>query len=384
MKNETIISIFGKKIFTGTDFLENSYLNFMGSLITGISKEPEGSVSGKFPVITPSFIDAHSHIGLVRAGEPQGESEANDQADPFLPHADALDSVQMDDSGFKDSIESGVLYSCIVPGSGNIISGRSAVIRNYGRNTSEAFIARAGIKSAVGYNPMSVKNWKGTRPYTRMGALSMLRGKLHAVRQKLDGKKTEKDEELTFTAEEEIFRNLLVGEDFLRVHVHKIDDIAALLRIVDEYNLKITVEHTCDVHDGHIYEELARRKIAVVYGPMDCLAYKVELKHENWRNVRHLIESGVEFGLMTDHPVLMQNMLMFQLRWFIRCGLPLEKALQTITLSNARILGIDPFLGSLEANKWASFTCWNGDPLQLTSYPAAVYGEGRLLFSDQS
>jgi imidazolonepropionase-like amidohydrolase len=49
---------------------------------------------------------------------------------------------------------------------------------------------------------------------------------------------------------------------------------------------------------------------------------------------------------------------------------------------NARILGIDDRLGTLEKGKWASFICWSGDPFDLTSYPVAVYGEGELLFSD--
>jgi imidazolonepropionase-like amidohydrolase len=58
-----------------------------------------------------------------------------------------------------------------------------------------------------------------------------------------------------------------------------------------------------DVHQPEIFQELKKRKIPVTYGPVDAFAYKVELKHENWRNVRYLVESGVEYGLMTDHPV---------------------------------------------------------------------------------
>ena len=50
--------------------------------------------------------------------------------------------------------------------------------------------------------------------------------------------------------------------------------------------------------------------------------------------------------------------------------------------AHARILGIDNILGTLEKGKWASFTGWNGDPFDLTSYPVAVYGEGKLLFSE--
>ena len=101
--------------------------------------------------------------------------------------ADALDSVQMDDSAFRDSVEIGVLYSCVLPGSGNIVGGRTAVIRNYARTTTEALIARAGMKAAFGYNPMSTRDWKGTRPYTRMGALSLLRARLAQVGKKLQG-----------------------------------------------------------------------------------------------------------------------------------------------------------------------------------------------------
>jgi len=164
------------------------------------------------------------------------------------------------------------------------------------------------------------------------------------------------------------------------VHVHKSDDIAALLRFVDEFGLKVTVEHTMDVHEPGIYEQLAKRNIPVIYGPMDSLAYKVELKHEGWRNARYLIDSGVEFGLMTDHPVIMQKMLLFELRHFLRMGLDKQAALEIITRKNAEILGVADILGTLETDKWASIVCWNGDPFSLESYPVAIYAEGELIY----
>ncbi|MBC7317055.1 MAG: imidazolonepropionase, partial [Chloroflexi bacterium] len=103
---------------------------------------------------------------------------------------------------------------------------------------------------------------------------------------------------------------------------------AALLRFVDEFHLDITVEHTCDVHEEATYRELKERGIPVVYGPLDSLAYKVELKHENWRNLRYLLASGVTFGLMTDHPVILQRTLLLTLRWFLRAGLNKQQALE--------------------------------------------------------
>jgi len=378
-------SIFSETTYTGKSIVSDAYLVFNGQKIIGISKTAKGQLLGKFKVLTPAFIDPHSHIGMERSGEPSSEGEANDQLDSVLALADALDSVQMDDKAFRDAVESGVLYSCVVPGSGNIIGGQSAVIRNYVQDSTAALIGRAGLKAAFGYNPMSTHRWKGKRPTTRMGAMAILRGRLSEVRRKdqqYRKARGSKKEEITFTAEDQVLLDLLNARIRLRAHVHKIDDIAALLRLVDDFKIKLTVEHAMDVHEAEIFQELKKRKIPVVYGPIDCFAYKVELKHEDWRNIRHLITSRVQFGLMTDHPVTLARQLFLQTRWFVRAGMSKQQAIELISRQNARILGIDKQLGTLAKGKWASFICWNGDPFDLTNYPVAVYGEGNLLYSN--
>jgi imidazolonepropionase-like amidohydrolase len=378
-------SIFAKTIYTGKNIVTDAHVVFSGPKISGISRKAKGKVLGKFPVITPAFVDPHSHIGMARAGEPNDQSEANDQTDSILVLADALDSVQMDDRAFEDAVEMGVLYSCVVPGSGNIIGGKSAVVRNYAKNSSDALVARAGLKSAFGFNPLKTNAWKGKRPTTRMGALSILRAKLDRVRQKVKKRRRAKageKKDIMFSAEENVLKEVLAGKTRLRAHVHKIDDISALLRLVDEFKLKIVIEHAGDVHAVEIFQELKRRRIPVVYGPVDSFAYKVELKHENWRNLRHLIDSGVEFGLMSDHPVTLARQLLLQTRWFVRAGLSKQDAIELISRRNARILGIDDRLGTIGKDKWASFVCWNGDPFDLAHFPVAVYGEGQLLFAD--
>jgi imidazolonepropionase-like amidohydrolase len=375
-------SLFAETLYTGDELLKNTHLLFEGNVVKGTSMEPRGEFLGRYPVVTPAFIDAHCHIGMERSGEPGTEGEANERMESLLFLADALDSVQMDDSAFRDSVELGVLYSCVLPGSGNIVGGRSAIIRNYARTTTEALIARSGIKAAFGYNPMSTRDWKGTRPYTRMGALSLLRARLAQVKAKLDkpGKGAKAGTAPGLSAEELVVRDILQRKQALRVHVHKIDDIACLLRLQEEYGINVTVEHACDVNDGRIYASLKDRGIPVVFGPLDAFAYKVELRHENWRNVRHLLQSGVEFGLMTDHPVIPQRNLLLELRWFIRCGLNRQDAIEIITRRNAQILGIDGFLGTLNKGKWASFSCWNGDPFDVTRYPVRVVAEGEEVF----
>jgi imidazolonepropionase-like amidohydrolase len=376
-------SIKAEILYTGKSIISNAYLSFEGPLVKEVSSSPHGEVVGKYPVVTPAFIDAHSHIGMARAGEPQAENEANEHADSMFFLADALDSVQFDDRCLQDAVEMGVLYSCVLPGSGNIIGGLSAVIRNYAKSGMDALVARAGVKSAFGYNPMSTTAWKGTRPTTRMGAFAMLRTKFDEALQKIERfnrLKGEKKDEITFSAEEKILFQVLDKRLRLRAHVHKIDDIASLLRLVDEFDLDICVEHAMDVHSPEIFTELEKRNFPVIYGPMDSFAYKVELKHETWRNIKHLINSGVRFGLMTDHPVTPAHQLFYHTRWFLREGLSKQNAIELISRKNAEILGIDAFLGVLEKGKWASFVCWNKDPFDLTGYPAAVYAEGQIRY----
>ena len=84
----------------------------------------------------------------------------------------------MDDPSFQESIESGILYSVVLPGSGNVIGGKAVLIRNFSSNITNAFISDIGIKTALGYNPRRTIKWKGTRPSTRMGAIAILRDNL--------------------------------------------------------------------------------------------------------------------------------------------------------------------------------------------------------------
>ncbi|MFP4479955.1 MAG: amidohydrolase family protein [Desulfohalobiaceae bacterium] len=373
-----------KTMYTGKEVLREACLVLDGECIAGISSQEQGQVLQECQVLTPAFVDPHSHIGLVRSGEPESESEANDKQDPFLVLADPLDSLQMDDPALQEAVQSGVLYSCLLPGSGNIIGGSSAVVRNYAQDSSQALISRAGIKAAFGYNPMSTSSWSGTRPSTRMGALAQLRAKLDsAARKQKRYKEADQDKrkEITFTAEEETLLQILEGSLGLRVHVHKVDDVSSLLRLVREYGLQVSVEHALAVDKPHIFAELARLKIPVCYGPLDAFAYKVELRQEDWRNAKYLLDSGARFGLMSDHPVTLARQLLLQTRWFLRLGLSKQQAIEILSRKNAELLGLQDVLGTLEQGKWASFVCWSGDPFDLASYPTAVYGEGKLLYS---
>ena len=212
-----------------------------------------------------------------------------------------------------------------------------------------------------------------------MGAVGILRNELATGVKTIQQIKKKKKIVEELSPREEAIIALLKGEDKLRIHVHKEDDLSSILRIKEQYKLNISIEHACSFHTLESFKKLKDKKIDLVYGPMDAFAYKTELRNEDVSNVKKLIESKIEFGLMTDHPVIVQRNLLIQTRHLLKYGMKKEDCIKVITHNNARILEVDNVLGTLEKGKWASFTCWNGDPFSLENYPIKVFGEGEEL-----
>jgi len=129
-------------------------------------------------IVTPGFIDGHSHIGMARSGEPAAEEETNETCEHILPLADPLNSVYFDDPAFTEAVDFGVLYSCLVPGSGNVLGGKAVIIRNFASGRGDALVKDYGFKLALGYNPRSTGGWKGVRPNSRMGVYALLEKRL--------------------------------------------------------------------------------------------------------------------------------------------------------------------------------------------------------------
>jgi len=394
-------------LYDGNKRLENQYIVVEDDKIIEVnSNEQKFDYEG---FVTPAFIDAHTHIGMFRDGEPGAEQEGNDYSNQFLPTLDPLNGIYFDDRAFKDAIDFGVLYSCVVPGSGNLMGGKAKIIRNFAKNRAEALVADYGYKMALGYNPRSTTSWKGNRPNTRMGVYSMLeqkfddtinkRDKAVLARDKkiidLDKTKTEdnfeqadydkkldfikREYELEFNNDDKAILEILDRKKIAKIHVHKEDDVLYLIEFVKKYNIKATADHTGDVHHQEIFDELAKNNIPIIYGPIGGVAGKVELAHAYYQNTGLLYRSKATYGLMTDHPVVWAPHLRDSLKFFMIHGMSDTEAINLITRKNAEVLNIDNILGTVETGKMASLIVWDKEPLHLASYPTMVMGEGKVL-----
>ena len=395
-----------KLLYDGNRVRRDVFVIVEKEKIVDVTKEEPDCDVVDCDVITPAFIDAHSHIGMSSYGEPVDEDESNDTVSQILPVNNPLNSIYFDDKAFEEAVEHGVLYSIVVPGSGNVVGGQAVLIRNFARNRAEGFVKQVGYKMALGFNPRSTTDWKGTRPSTRMGVYALLEARLEKLKAKLERFELEKRakerkleklvkkkrisedemrEELEFMEKEFLLSlspadkhliSLLRKEKMAKVHVHKEDDVIYLIELRKRFGIRATAEHLCDVHRKQVFNMLARVGIDATYGPVDSFPYKVELKHESYKNVKLLIDSKLRYCLMTDHPVVLARNLFMQGRFFLRYGLKRHEVIAIMTRNAAEIHGIDE-LGTVEEGKLASFVIWDGDPFSLDSKVVSVVCEGK-------
>jgi imidazolonepropionase-like amidohydrolase len=372
-------------LYDGIDEKTDYYIGFENDIITyvGIEKPSQSNIEiiAEDVVVTPAFIDAHSHIGMARAGEPEDEDESNEHMESVFPLVNSLHSIYMDDISFTESIENGVLYSVVLPGSGNIIGGKAIFLRNFEDNIEKAYVKDVGIKLALGYNPRSTKEWKGERPSTRMGAMAVLRDNLikaKKIQNLINRNKKDIDEVDPIT---EVFIDMLSKKFKILAHLHKEDDAMLLVQLSREFGLDPIANHCMDIYRRDVFSFLNSNNIPIIYGPLDSFPYKVELKHESWKNVKPLIDSKAKFSLMSDHPVILQRNMFYTLRHLLRFGLSKSEAISKITKESADIIGIYD-LGQIKPGFKSSFVIWNGDPFSLTNYPIMSIAEGKTIYKE--
>ena len=124
--------------------------------------------AGKF--LTPGVIDVHSHLGVYPAPGVSALSDGNEATNPATPQVWAEHSVWPQDAAFPRNLAGGVTTLQALPGSANLIGGRSVVLKVVPARTVQGMKfpgAKYGLKMACGENPKRVYSQRG--PSTRMG-----------------------------------------------------------------------------------------------------------------------------------------------------------------------------------------------------------------------
>jgi imidazolonepropionase-like amidohydrolase len=331
--------------------------------------------AGKY--VVPGFVDAHTHLGIcnLEVGE-IGEDE-NEMTNPATPACRAIDAVYIWDSGFADALAGGVTTVFTGPGSGNVIGGQSITMKTAGTDIEKMVLQNpAGLKTASGENPKRVYKGKNQLPSTRMGTAKVLREALLKAR---DYKERRAGAEPpAMDLDMEVLCRVLDREIPLRMHSHRADDMITMIRIRDEFGIRMVIEHGTD--SARIRESLSKAGVAVITGPLLDVSPKVETASSSFSTPHLLHEAGVLTAIMTDHPVIpIESLRLEAAIAAYEGGAGEQEALEFITINPAKILGLEDRIGSLAKGKDADVVIWSGHPFKASSIAEKTFVNGRLV-----
>jgi imidazolonepropionase-like amidohydrolase len=340
---------------------------------------PEGArvMPGEHWTVTPGLVDAHTHLGILEEIYQWEGDDANEVSEPVTPALRALDGVNPFDLGFQDALSGGVTTVMTGPGSANVIGGTSLIMKTAGTDLDSMILRpQAGLKVAFGENPKRVYSEQKKMPYTRMGIAALLRQSLVEAQDYCE--KREKDRQSGEAPQRdlgmEVLLDVLQGRIPLRAHAHRADDMLTAIRIADEFNLDLVIEHATEGHK--LIPTLQKHRVPVVVGPTFSSRVKVEMKELSWKTAVELMAAGILTALTTDHSASPIQYLSVCAALCVRYGMAEADALRAVTLNPARILKLEDRLGSLDAGKDADFVLWNGHPLDARSRVCHVFVDG--------
>lgn len=372
LTNGRLYTIENGIIEQGTILLDGEKIAAVGAEVEIPADAQVIDVQGR--IVTPGFIDAHTHIGIdEEIHQPMGD-DCNEMTEPNTAELRAMDAINYRDLSFQDAVKAGITTVMITPGSANVFGGLVAVMKTAGKTYKEMLVnGEAGLKMAFGENPKRVYGEKDKAPSTRMATMAIARQGFYEAKEYL--KKSDEDRE--FNLQTEHIAKALEGGIPVRAHAHRADDIMTAIRLRDEFQLDLVVEHCTD---GHlIVEELKEAGVKVAVGPSLSNRAKVEMENVTFRTPGVLASAGVDVAIITDAPCTPIQYLPICAGMAMREGMTEADAFKALTIVPAKILKVDDRLGSLTVGKDADVVVWNNHPMEIMGKPELVFVNGKQI-----
>ena len=384
IRNVIIFDGEGSRIDNGVVFMSGGKIESVGGPDTPIPADIvvfDGA--GKY--VTPGIIDVHSHLGDYPTPSVDAHDDGNEATSPTTPEVWAEHSVWPQDPGFSRALTNGGITTLqILPGSANLMGGRSVVLKNVYARTVQGMKfpgAPYGMKMACGENPKRVYGSKGKMPSTRMGNLAVNRQtwiKAQEYRKKRDSGK-----DFTRDLGMETLAGVLDGEILVHNHCYRADEMAQVLDMAKEFGYKVSAFH----HAVESYKIADLLKDAGVCSAVwaDWWGFKMEAYDAIPENAAIIHNTGACTIIHSDDENQIQRLNQEAAKAQAdgrRMGIDISDAevIRWLTFNPAKALGIADKTGSLKPGKMADVVLWNGNPLSVYSRPDKVWVDGALLF----
>jgi len=387
IRNATLLTAAGPVIRNGSILLRDGKIVAVGANVAA----PADAVTvidahGKY--VTPGIIDIHSHVGDYPAPSVSAHADGNEATNPNTANVWAEHSVWPQDPQFPRALAGGVTTLQVLPGSANLIGGRSAILKVVPSRTVQGMRfpgARYGLKMACGENPKRVYAQRG--PSTRMGNMAGYRAAwiaAEAYKRRWDAwNATHKGDPPARDLTMETMAEALRGDIYVHMHCYRADEMAQVIDMSHEFGYKVRAFHHA-IEAYKIADLLAKEGIVATMWA-DWGGFKMEALDTVRANIGLVDAAGARATIHSDDPSGIQRLnqetgkAMYAAR---RAGLPVNEdvAIKWMTINPAYALGLDDKIGSLEAGKNADVVLWDGDPFSVYTHAEKVFVDGALLY----
>ncbi len=344
-------------------------------------KTPSGTRKLAFPhgEITAGMIDAAA-TGLTIA-------RSNPEATEVTPSARVLDCLDLTDRRFELLAREGVTTVGASGPETSVIGPAIAVVKT-GRSSTNRVLIRAGSPEMnLTHGPTAGNGGprsSGHSLFTRLP--TSLMGVNFVAREALGRARDLMARDPRVLAADDDMRTLAAALDrklVLRVRGNEQHEMATGLRISKEFGFPLIFEG--GIESWRLISELSEAKTAVILGPLSAPPRRRSVGLFGRRSGR-----GVR-GRPTTATVLRKAKipvaltagsrrgaygLAAQVRTAMRHGLSFEDALQAVTVTPAKLLGVADRVGTVTAGKDADLIVWGGAPFGATSPMLKIFVSG--------
>jgi imidazolonepropionase-like amidohydrolase len=384
IRNVTVYDGEGGKIDNGVVFITAGKISSVGGPETAI---PAGVkvIDGTGKFVTPGIIDIHSHLGDYPTPSVEAHSDGNEATSPTTPEVWAEHSVWPQDPGFSRALANGGVTALqILPGSANLMGGRSVVLKNVYARTVQGMKfpdAPYGMKMACGENPKRVYGSKGRMPSTRMGNIAVNRQTW--IKAQEYKKKRDSGKEYTRDLGLETLAGVLDGDISIQNHCYRADEMALVLDMAKEFGYKVSTFH--HAVESYKIADLLRDNGVCSAVWADWWGFKMEAYDAIPENAAILHNTGACVIIHSDDENQIQRLNQEAAKAQAdgrRMGINISDAevIKWLTYNPAKALGISDKTGSLKPGKMADLVLWNGNPLSVYARPDKVWIDGALMF----